>query len=95
MMKVFPDKDISELTKEEIVQILNLEKKLYQTALFYKPKNESMPEICVPYYDKDGNEEKALKDGRIKNFVVCRFKDCNKVLVCPSGSIKYDKKKVN
>ncbi|KAI3421832.1 hypothetical protein GPALN_012376 [Globodera pallida] len=52
-MKEFPTKDPSEFTKEEIVQILSLEKNKEKTTLFYKPKKESMPEICVPYYNKE------------------------------------------
>jgi hypothetical protein len=87
-MKEFPDKVASELTREEISQILSLEKRLKKQALFYKPKNESMPEICFPFYNKDGAEDKAFKDGRIKTLVVCKFVGCDKVLGCPSGSIK-------
>lgn len=87
-MKTFPEKDPNDLTRNEISQILDLEKKLNTQTLFYKPKNDAMPEICFPFYDKQGNKENAFKNGRIKNVVVCRFKDCNAVLVCPSGSIK-------
>uniref|UniRef100_A0A914HV49 Uncharacterized protein n=1 Tax=Globodera rostochiensis TaxID=31243 RepID=A0A914HV49_GLORO len=83
-MKEFPTKDPSEFTKEEIVQILSLEKKKEKTTLFYKPKKDSMPEICVPYYNKEGNEVEAYLNGQIKKFVICKNNDCNTVLKCPS-----------
>uniref|UniRef100_A0A914H7Q9 C2H2-type domain-containing protein n=1 Tax=Globodera rostochiensis TaxID=31243 RepID=A0A914H7Q9_GLORO len=86
-MKEFPTKDPSEFTKEEIMQILLLEKKKDKTTLFYKPKKDSMPEICVPYYNKEGNEAEAYSNGQIKKFVICKNNDCNTVLKCPSGSI--------
>jgi len=88
-MKDFPDNDPSEFSKEDILQIFLLEKQLKRQTMYFKPKNELMPEICSAFYNKEGNEELAFKDGRIKNFVVCRFNECNKVLACPGGSIKY------
>ena len=87
-MKDFPENDPSEFSKKDIEQILLLENRLKKQTLFFKPKNEQMPEICFVFYNKEGDEEKAYEDGRIKNFVVCKFKECNAVLGCPSGSIK-------
>ncbi|KAL7070396.1 hypothetical protein ACQ4LE_010374 [Meloidogyne hapla] len=85
-MNEFPDKNPDEFTKDEIIQILTLEKRQNKKVLFYKPKNDLMPEICFPFYDREGNEENALKNGRVKNLVICKFLDCNAVLVCPSLS---------
>ncbi|CAK5088428.1 unnamed protein product [Meloidogyne enterolobii] len=92
-MKEFPKKNPEDLTKDDISQILGLENKLNKTVLFYKPKNELMPEICFMYYDEDGDQEKAFKNNRIKNLVICKFKNCNVLLVHPGGSINHKTRK--
>ena len=52
-MQSFPEKELGDFTKDDIIRILALEKKLRKKVLFYKPKNETMPEICSAFYNTE------------------------------------------
>jgi hypothetical protein len=87
---VFPDKAANDLTKTDLESILRLERKHKKHALFYTAKNQdSTPDIFYVYYNRQSDEAIALSEGLVKGYVICKFNNCDRILNCPSGSIKY------
>jgi hypothetical protein len=86
---VFPDKEAHVLKKADLETILLLERKHKKQTLFYKAKNQATPDIFTIYYNRAGDEVKALSEGLVKGYVICKFNNCDAFLKYPGGSIKY------